>query len=433
MALHRSPIPLLATAVVALLVSAPRGLGQFDSLDEYPSFRFGSGLPGGGWGIYPDSTVGFGGAMLLNSPVAYTPSRYSGVLGLSVGQLTDDFEFELSGRDVNSTGVLGLGLGSPGRGLFTVAEATAISGEWLWNFQHELMPERGSRPALAIGVQDWGNLRPDHTARLRANEGRSFYITSTKQFGSDDHPVYATAGIGNARFKGAFGGLTYRATPRLVGFGEYDGLGFNSGLGVSLLSHPQRRKGSLTFMGSVVDIFGVASPTWGLTYTHDSWSGPKPRFAARGHDQGSIWRTVGALPLPEPAAPAPSEMPPPPVPLAGERIEAPALAGMGLRGDVWRQEDDVVTVRVVVGEGVSPLVAMGTALVVGWREAPQASRVNAAVFSEDRLTLQVGINRQAYPRVLYTRLTDAQRQAVDALLRGSGLGPIPPAAEEPPA
>ncbi|MFQ6131191.1 MAG: hypothetical protein ACE5R4_04080 [Armatimonadota bacterium] len=395
---------------------------------DYPSFRFGSGLPGGGWGVLSDSTVGFEGALLLNVPVAYTPSRYSGVMGLHVGQLTDDFAFEIQGPEVNSTGVIGLGLGTPGRGLFTAAEATSVNGEWIFNFQHELMCETRRRPSLAIGVQDWDNLRPASALAIKRNAGRSFYVTSTKQFGSARHPLYLTAGLGNRRFKGAFGGLTYRAADRVSAFGEYDGIGFNAGLGLSVLGDPGERKHNLTFLASVVDIGGDSGPALGMAYTVDDQTRPK-LMVPPGHRPWQPPRAPGPTTMLLPRT-RPGEVPPPPRPLPGEPFRDEALERTGMTVDLARQSDAAMMVRIEPGELEDALVAMAVALAALWQQAPEAPRITVGVFRGSVPSIQIGINREAYPRVLHTRLTADQRQLADGLLTAAGFQPIPPEAAQ---
>jgi len=416
--------PLWILVALALAAAGALPVGAQPKFIEYPSFRFGSGMPGGGWGILSDSTVGFEGAMLLNVPVAYTPSRYSGVLGLYVGQLTDQFVFELQGPQVNSTGVLGLGLGTPGRGLFTVAEATSINGEWVFNFQHELMKETARRPSLAIGVQDWDNLRPASAFDMQRNAGRSFYVTSTKQLGSNSHPLYVTAGVGNARFQGAFGGLSYRAADRITGFGEYDGLGFNAGLGFSVLGHPGERKSNLTFLASVVDIGGDSGPMLGMTYTIDDWTGPKMAVPAGYRPWEPLAERAQASPVLPPRA-RPGEVPAPPRALPGEPFKNEALERAGMKVDLARQDDGSMLVRIDPGELKDALVAMGVALAALWQQAPEAPRIVVGVFRGSQASIQIAIGRQAYPRVLHTRLTTQQVAAANALLTANGFQPIP--------
>ena len=110
-----------------------------------------------------------------------------------------------------------------------------------------VLPERGAWPALALGLQDFG----EGTGVFRAA-----YAVASKRFGSLD----VTLGYGARRIDGAFGGLRWSPPPwpswSLVA--EYDAYDYRRDVGAELSGAASYRK----------------EPAYGVEYRHD-WYGAK--------------------------------------------------------------------------------------------------------------------------------------------------------------
>ncbi|MCD6359758.1 MAG: hypothetical protein J7M38_02765 [Armatimonadetes bacterium] len=199
---------------------------------EYPEFRYTSALPGGGWGVTPDGTPGFDGALQTNVPVAYTPHQGI-ILGYSSASMDSTPTIGFSGNDVNGTATIGIGFGSPGRGIYFSEMGTGRRWEGVQNLQWQLLPEDEGHPAFAIGVQDIFSQR-DRRLGGRGGGAVSYYAVATQQFALGDRPLYVTLGAGFRRFHGLFGGLSWRATDKLTLMAEYDGWNVNAGAAFDL-------------------------------------------------------------------------------------------------------------------------------------------------------------------------------------------------------
>lgn len=189
---------------------------------DYRDFRGMLGLPGSGFGVTNEGTVGFDGGFHTGIPCAYTPAagNYSG--SYSVLSWDSAVRFGSGGDAVNATGHLGIGLGKPGNGLYIsqtfVEERVSVN---CWNVQYQVFPEDGQRPALAVGVLDVFNERIGR--RRTPHGGRSVYAVASKELIGGAQPLFGSLGIGSDRFHGVFGGLTWYPWERLNLGMEYDG------------------------------------------------------------------------------------------------------------------------------------------------------------------------------------------------------------------
>lgn len=220
-------------SVALLVTSAVTGFCQH--YQEWPVYRYTSGLPGGGWGVTPDGVPGFDGAIQMNVPVAYTPHR-GAIVGYSWASLDSNIRFKTHGDMVTGQAWIALGLGESGRGLFICEMPTAIKWEPIQNIQQQFMAEGARQPAMAFGIVDIFENRDRYlNAPDALHDTRSPYVVASKQFGSDDAPIYASLGWGSGRFNNSFfGGLSWRFDDSFTLMAEYDGFNPNAGVAFDL-------------------------------------------------------------------------------------------------------------------------------------------------------------------------------------------------------
>ena len=186
-----------------------------------------SPFPGGGYSVLPDGQFQPGGAMQVNIPLAYAPSRFQGIVNIYGAQNRSNQDITTSnGR--NGTATLGVGVAVAGypvwvSSMFLSTTSFSQGGDNVYCPMVQLAPETRSAPAIAFGVQDVFN------ARIR-----SPFVVATKQMG--EKPVFVTLGLGRGRFSGSdvFGGVSYAPTRRVSLAAEYDGLQFNVGASFAL-------------------------------------------------------------------------------------------------------------------------------------------------------------------------------------------------------
>jgi len=216
-------------ALVAMTVATVAAQQEFN---RYAEFRYTSALPGGGFGVTPDGVPGFDGAMQLNVPVAYTPHR-GAVLGYSSASFDSSFKFDTEGSEINGTGIIGIGIGKPGYGMFLVEMPTSKEWEPAQSIQQQIMPETDKQPAVAVGMQDIFENRDEGIGQPHNTD--SPYIVATKQWDGAGQPVFLTLGYGKGRFDASFfGGVCWRAMDRLTVSAEFDGFNPNASIAYDL-------------------------------------------------------------------------------------------------------------------------------------------------------------------------------------------------------
>ncbi len=208
---------------------------------EFYQFRHSSSLPGNMFGVSPTGQVGFDGALQQNVPVAYTPIAGNWVIGGNSGSNTGRVEIGFGGKDINGTAFIGLGIGSPGHGIYGSWMATGTDIAEAYNFQYQLIDGGQRNWALAVGVQDILNQRQDYVGSPYG--ARSIYAVATRPcdiFGDS----YLTIGWGGGRFgSNPFGGLSVPVTGGLTLVTEYDGMQVNAGLALSGLGESTEEYG----------------------------------------------------------------------------------------------------------------------------------------------------------------------------------------------
>ena len=220
---------LFAALLLGLTVAAAALAAEFE---DYPQFRYMSGLPGSGYGVEEDGSVGFNGALQMNIPVAYTLSSGNYALAGHSSAVNGGLALGLSGDDVNGTLTIGIGLGPAEGGLYcgVMNTGSAHWGEPAYNLQWQVLAETEQHPAVAIGVVDLLNMRPARLSHIFDGGGCSLYAVATRRFGDEEHPAFWTVGLGDGRFHNRlFGGVSYQLADRLKLAGEYDGWDLNAG------------------------------------------------------------------------------------------------------------------------------------------------------------------------------------------------------------
>jgi hypothetical protein len=224
---------LAGLAVPALGVSQPDLGGK----GEFPQFRTLSGLPGGGFGIFPDGTPSFGGAMSLSTPIAY--SLRGGRFAFGLGNTSSDGQLrwireERGQPQTNGTGILMFGI-SGSMGDLTISDMIlsrvgdkAINAHWT-------PPGQRGRVRVGLGVQDvlsdGGSSGEEIDLRDGGGLSTSLYGVATWDLGGS---LYVSAGVGSMRFRTMFANASYNVHPRLKLVTEFDGFNWNVGAGADL-------------------------------------------------------------------------------------------------------------------------------------------------------------------------------------------------------
>ncbi|MCW5937039.1 MAG: hypothetical protein KIT11_07025 [Fimbriimonadaceae bacterium] len=219
----------LATALFPALC-----LAQLGGPGQYPQYRSMSGLPGSGYGVRADGSIGMDGAMSISSPIGYSLSDWHAVFGL--GNLSADLAptfFRGRERDLggNGTGqiLLGVSLGKYG----SLTATHMILSNKLDNAQNFVWAPPGQKGALryVIGVQDvsgQGGTAGEQPDGTDPGESRSYFLAATYEVRPGTH---VSAGFGDTRFRRGFASASHNLTPRLKAVAEHDGYNWNAGLG----------------------------------------------------------------------------------------------------------------------------------------------------------------------------------------------------------
>jgi hypothetical protein len=241
---------LLIVLLISIGVSGAVLAGEFP---EYPQFRYSSGLPGGGFGVDPLGRIGFDGALQTNIPIGYTPGFGNIAIVAASAAFDGGFPGDLSGPDVNGTVSFGAGVLRDPAVWFTYMGTGAGAGlEPAYNLQVQLLRETARYPAVAIGGIDLNNHRAADLSDPFKGNARSFFIAATREGGTPDAPLYYTLGLGNGRFHGPFGGVSYQPLDRLSVFAEYDGWNPNAGFAYDVFRYKNDWHG--VFSLSVIDL-----------------------------------------------------------------------------------------------------------------------------------------------------------------------------------
>jgi len=199
-------------------------------IERFPEFRNLSGLAGGGYGVDVNGRPSSEGPIALSTPVAH-------VLGHDhlyfTGERTSlKNKPELSDRFTNGTlcATYGHTFGSVNVAM-TDMVINAL-GKQVFNIQAQLIPDRSTRLAGSIGVQDFiwgGGGSAGHLVPGDTRSSRSLFGVVTYSF-PGPLALHASAGIGTRRFKQGFASASCQVLAPLRLFVEHDGFGLNAGL-----------------------------------------------------------------------------------------------------------------------------------------------------------------------------------------------------------
>lgn len=225
--------------LIGLLALAPAfSLAQegMSGQSQYTSQRSLSGLSGGGFGVLPDGSVRFGGAIALSTPIGYTIGRRT--LVFSAANLSYDrtprFIETLPGvNDTNpkangtASGVLGM---STRHGNFMIG-GLMTTGDLDTSLNLQWSPKQSVAGwGIAFGVQDAFSTAGANTGPIQQTLGsgnsRSYFLAATRP---TDSRTWVTVGFGSQRFSGPFGNVSRLVSPGIQAIGEFDGFGFNLG------------------------------------------------------------------------------------------------------------------------------------------------------------------------------------------------------------
>lgn len=225
----------IALALIGTLAAVAHSQADFGPAGQYPQFRGISGLPGSGFGILPDGTPSFSGAMSYSSPIAYSLNNWH--FSIDAENASDYWFFRLphiTGRTGNqdSNGKVNFMLGVPlGKfGSLTLSQ-TILSSllDGAFNFQYQF-PVFYKGIGIAFGAQDFrGSVHNSGAENVPGGDGvsRSYYGVITAPL---PHGIYVSAGFGDRRFKHGFANVSAPIGDRFKAVVENDGLSFNEGL-----------------------------------------------------------------------------------------------------------------------------------------------------------------------------------------------------------
>lgn len=225
-------VQLVRVMLVAMVAIGTRCFAA--NWEDYGDFRYTLGLPGNGFGVTNEGATGFGGALHIGVPCAYTPTAGNYCGSYSVSSQDSSFRFGFQGANINGTGHLGIGVGNPGKGLYIsqtfVEERLSVN---CWNVQYQVLSENEQCPALAIGILDVLNERIGRGHA--AHGGRSVYAVVSKEIAGGQRPLFGSLGIGTDRFGRGFAGLSWYPWNKVNLGMEYDGFLLRPHLGYEVL------------------------------------------------------------------------------------------------------------------------------------------------------------------------------------------------------
>ncbi|MDQ2732436.1 MAG: YjbH domain-containing protein [Armatimonadota bacterium] len=191
------------------------------------------------WAIYPVMTASLvalvPGALQAGPyddpasiPISVSRNGSTGLIRTSTADVMPDGDFEFSSHSalpfrpnprIGDTANLGLNIGFLPRIEIGVQLGAPDNGEDLAvNAKYQVLPERGSVPAIAIGAFDIkNNFLPT-----------TYYVAATRHFLNGR--LSATVGGQKGGFSGGYGGLELGIVPHLSAMGEYDTRDFNYGV-----------------------------------------------------------------------------------------------------------------------------------------------------------------------------------------------------------
>jgi len=244
---------LIALTSIPLLSAVAFGQADFTANGQYPQYRGYSGLPGSGFGVLPDGTPSFNGAMTYSSPQAYSLNNWHFSIDAENASDYDFFRLpHVTGRRGNqdSNGKLGGMVGIPlGKFGAVTAGITILSSIWdtAFSFQYQL-PFTYKGAAVSFGCQDFrGAIHGSGAENVPGGNGlsRSYYGVITAPLSGG---IYASAGLGDRRFEKGFANISVPLGDRFKFVGEHDGFNFTE----ALAYHPNAPRNFMFFGKSAI-------------------------------------------------------------------------------------------------------------------------------------------------------------------------------------
>ena len=221
--------------LVFLLGSATAAFAQQNDLsgkDQYPQYRVLSGLPGGGFGVLPSGRPSIDGAAALATPIGYALGNHGAIGLFNTTTSLNPFQFDgRNAREQNSNGTAFFMVGGSYAGFHGTASYMILSTHLDAAFNFQVSAPLIGRLGLAVGVQDLdgggGAAGTGFSLALDRRSSRSVFAVGTYDLGNR---AYVSLGVGDRRFRGAFGNASAPIAGRLRGLVEYDAFNFNGGL-----------------------------------------------------------------------------------------------------------------------------------------------------------------------------------------------------------
>lgn len=197
-----------------------------------------SGLPGGGFGVNSLGNPDTNGAIAISTPIAYSLSNWSVVLGGSIVSHNSKFEFLRHNKDDfvnggNGTAQFMVGIPLNRFGSLT-ASFMALSGvgDNAFNF-HYTPPGMTGPVQVGFGVQDIRGNGGSAGASFPSDKESSTSVYAVGTYKAP-HDSYVSLGVGTRRFSPVFGSASVGVIPGVKGVLEYDSFNWNYGVSLGL-------------------------------------------------------------------------------------------------------------------------------------------------------------------------------------------------------
>lgn len=197
---------------------------------DYPQYRNLSALSGSTYGLDERGYVSLSGPTAYSTPVAHVLGHGRWQLGVGRTSFSLLPSLDTGGSNGTAFATVGVTVGS-----FNIASSYMLKsthGDQAYNVQIGLIPPRGSRLALSVGIQDIEG-RGGASGEGLSSDGqnsRSFFGVMTYRIDTPRAPVFLTLGAGEHRFRNLFGSVSYQVARPMRVFLEHDGFGFNPGM-----------------------------------------------------------------------------------------------------------------------------------------------------------------------------------------------------------
>jgi hypothetical protein len=213
-------------------------LSPFARKDQYPQFRFLSGLSGGGFAVDRLGRPNPDGAMALSTPIGYALGAWR--WALTAASANEQGDWKVAFDDANRTGtngtaaaILGVPAGRLGHAAVSVMVLSSF-GDNVYNLQWQPGGQQNSAVVASIGVQDvegTGGSAGDGLPTDGRNSASGFVAATWEVRPA----LHVTLGAGTSRFEKGFGSVSWSPARGYKLMAEHDGYGWNVSGAVNLL------------------------------------------------------------------------------------------------------------------------------------------------------------------------------------------------------